>query len=159
MSDNEVLIAIAPSLVRRWVAIFCLGLLGVLVISLVFSDAGGIWPVIFLAFGIGSILAADKFRRASADHIELTREVLRTGSGRVLARIDNVERVERGAFAFKPSNGFLVRLKAPDGKGWAPGLWWKRGKLLGIGGVIAGGQTRAMADVMNALIKGMLPED
>lgn len=159
MIDDDVLIAIAPSLVRRWVAIFCLALLGVLIISLVFSDAGGIWPVIFLVFGIASILAADKFRRASADHIELTRDVVRTGSGRILAHVDNIERVERGAFAFKPSNGFLIRLKEPEGKGWAPGIWWKRGRLLGIGGVIAGGQSRAMADVMNALIKGMLPEE
>lgn len=157
--DDDVLIAIAPSAFRRWVAVFCLVLLGILIISLVFSDAGGIWPVIFLIFGLASIFAADKFRRASADHIELTRDVLRTGSGRVLAHVDNVDRVERGAFAFKPSNGFLVRLKEPEGKGWAPGIWWKRGRLLGIGGVIAGGQTRAMADVMNAMIKGLLPEE
>jgi len=159
MIDDDVLIAIAPSFVRRWVGVICLGLLGLLIISLCFSDAGGIWPVIFLILGCASIFAGDKFRRASNDTIELTRDELRTGSGRVLARIDNVKEVERGAFAFKPSNGFLVRLKEPEGKGWAPGIWWKRGTLLGIGGVIAGGQTRAMADVLKAMIKGYLPEE
>ena len=157
MSD-EVIFAIGPSLVRRWVGVICLVLLGILILSLVFSDAGGVWPVIFVALGIAVIIAGDKFRRATADSIELTRTELRTGTGRVLASVDNVERVERGAFAFKPSNGFLVRLKAPQGRGWAPGLWWQRGRLLGVGGVISGGQTRAMADILSALSKGQLPE-
>lgn len=159
MSDDEVIFAIGPSLVRRWVGVICLVLLGLLILSMVFSDAGGIWPVIFLVFGIAAIVAGDKFRRATADSIELTRTELRTGTGRVLVSVDNVERVERGAFAFKPSNGFLVRLKAPQGRGWAPGLWWQRGRLLGVGGVISGGQTRAMADILSALSKGLLPDD
>ena len=102
---------------------------------------------------------AEAMRRASAEGLELTRQVLRTESGRVLTEVSNVRTVERGAFAFKPSNGFLVRLYAPSGRGWAPGLWWQRGTWLGVGGAVPGGQARAMAEVLTALRKGEFPED
>jgi hypothetical protein len=57
--------------------------------------------------------------------------------------------VERGAFAFKPSNGFLVRLDKPLGRGWAPGLWWRLGRLLGVGGVTSASQSKAMAEILS----------
>lgn len=156
--DDEVIIAIAPSPFRRWVGVGCLWILGGLLILLSLSDAGGLWRLFFLVSGLVALWGGDVLRRATAEGIELTRTEVRTTGGRVLARVENVAGVERGAFALKPSNGFLVRLKTPEGRGWAPGLWWQRGKLLGVGGVIGGGETRAMADLLAALIKGQLPE-
>ena len=127
--------------------------LGVLFFSLVFEPAGGLWRGLFLGLGALAFFAADRLRYFTSDTIELTREVIRTRSGRHLAHVSNVKAVERGAFAFKPSNGFLVRLHEREGRGWAPGLWWQRGRLLGVGGVIAGGQSRAMAEILSALLQ------
>lgn len=157
-SSGEVLLAIRPSAGRRWVGILSLAGVAVLLLFLVF-EAQGPMRLVFLICALAAFFAAQKMRLATADSIELTREVLRTGSGRTLAHVDNVEKVERGAFAFKPSHGFLVKLKKPEGRGWAPGLFWQRGRMLGIGGVIGGGESRAMAEILTALIQGVLPED
>jgi len=150
--EDEVIIAIGPSAPRRWMAIGALFALGVLLLTLVFEPGGGMWRVMFLGFALASFWAADRLRLATGDTIELTREALRTGRGRHLAAVKNVKGVERGALAFKPSNGFLVRLHESEGRGWAPGLWWQRGRLLGVGGVIPGGQSRAMAELLAAMV-------
>lgn len=156
--SEDILIAVAPSPARRWMGVLSLAGLGLLTLRLAF-EAEGFWQVFFVGVAILALLAAERLRKATADQIELTRTELRTGSGRVLTSVENVNLIERGAFAFKPSNGFLVRLHAPVDRGWAPGLWWQRGRLLGIGGVLPGGQTRAMAELLTALKQGTLPED
>lgn len=157
-NSEDTLITIAPSTGRRWIGILALAGLGVLLLSLVFEATGGLWRLLFLGFSVLAFLAADRLRIATDDSIVLTRTELRTGKGHLLTPVSNVKGVERGALAFKPSNGFLVRLHEPQGKGWAPGLYWQRGRLLGIGGVIPGGQSRAMAEILAALIQGVLPE-
>jgi len=101
---------------------------------------------------------ADVLRRSTMQEIELTRTEIRTSDGRVLTELDNVIKVEKGAFAFKPSNGFLVRLKTPSGRGWAPGIWWQGGTYLGIGGVVSAGQSKAMAEILAAIIAGLWPD-
>ena len=155
--SDDVLISIAPSPSRRWMGVISLGGVGVLLLALVF-EVDGAMRLLFLAMALSAFWFADLMRRATEDAIELTREELRTRSGRRLARVTNVAGVERGAFAFKPSHGFLVKLKEPEGRGWAPGLFWQRGRLLGVGGVIGGGETRAMADILAALVRGDLPD-
>ena len=127
--------------------------LAVVLLSLVF-EAQGLWSLIFLGFSVAVLFGARGLWRATGDSIELTRTELRTGSGRVLTPVANVREVDRGAFAFKPSNGFLVKLKEPQGKGWAPGLWWQRGRMIGVGGVVPGGQSRAMAEMLKAMSDG-----
>lgn len=158
--SDEVLVALRPSGPRRWVGIGSLGALGVILLWLALSGKPGFgFQVGFLIGAVLALAAAEAMRRASGSGLELTRDVLRTDSGRVLTKVSNVRSVERGAFAFKPSNGFLVRLKSPAGRGWAPGLWWQRGTWLGVGGTVPGGQARAMAEVLMALVKGIYPED
>lgn len=154
---DDVLISIAPSPSRRWMGVLSLAAVGALMLSLVF-EVDGIMRLLFLGMAVFAFWFADRMRAATADAIELTREELRTRSGRRLATVANVAGVERGAFAFKPSHGFLVKLKEPEGRGWAPGLFWQRGRLLGVGGVIGGGETRAMADMLTALTLGNLPD-
>lgn len=155
---GEVLIAIGPTPARRWLGVFCLGGVGVLLLLLAF-EVEGAWKIGFVALAALLFWVADRMRVATADRIELTREVLRTGRGIVLTRVDNIRAVERGAFALKPSNGFLVRLHEPAPRGWAPGLWWRNGRLLGIGGVISGAQSRAMAELLTALTQGQLDDE
>ncbi|MEM9845700.1 MAG: hypothetical protein AAF965_12940 [Pseudomonadota bacterium] len=151
--DNEVILSIRPSLGRRLLGTLSLAGLGVVMLPLVFR-ATGIWPIVFAISSIAVLLAARRLWYATDDYLELTREELRTGSGRVLTRIDNVLGVDRGAFAFKPSNGFLVKLHKPAGSGWQPGLFWQRGRMIGVGGVLPAGQSRAMAELITALNDG-----
>jgi hypothetical protein len=54
-------------------------------------------------------------------HVEMREE-----GGRQLFRVEDVDRVDNSAFAFKPAAGFLVHLKTP--RVYAPGLWWRSGR-------------------------------
>jgi hypothetical protein len=115
--------------------------------------------IVFLVAALWVLWGGYRMHVATSEQIILTRKALLSASGEVLARVDNVARVNRGVFAFKPSNGFLVRLKTPEGPAaWRPGLWWRRGTYLGVGGVVPGGQSRAMAEILTALTLGMLPD-
>ena len=71
-----------------------------------------------------------------------------------MAPIDDIIRVERGAFAFKPSNGFVVSLKQKTARAWIPGLYWKFSSRIGIGGVTAPADAKFMADALAVLIAG-----
>ncbi|MXQ07999.1 hypothetical protein GQ651_09090 [Alphaproteobacteria bacterium GH1-50] len=152
-SDDRILAVLPASEPRRWAGIGMLVCLGLLLIWTAFAAVGAVvWQGVFLICGVLALWGADAMRRATSAVIELTKTELRTDAGAVLARIEDVEGVERGAFAFKPSQGFLVRLKTPGPRGWAPGLWWRAGTFLGIGGVVSGGQSKAMAEILTALI-------
>lgn len=155
---EEILSVLPPSQGRRWMGILVFLALGVVLLWLGLANSPSFgWRIAFVVGGVLALWGSDVLRRATDDEIILTREVLRTRSGRVLAHVDNVSKVERGAFAFKPSQGFLVRLKKPEGRGWAPGLWWARGTFVGIGGVVSAGKSRAMAEILTALTLNMLP--
>ena len=153
MSDAEVIMSLRSTQPRRWGGILAQFVLGLVLLGFVFAP--GLSPVMRLFFAIlggGAFYGAFWMRDVTRQEIQLTDTELRTSAGRVLTTIDNVDKVERGAFAFKPSNGFLVRLKSPCGKGWAPGVWWQRGRMLGIGGTMNAGHSRAMADTMATMV-------
>jgi len=153
--DEEVLLSIGASPARRWFGTGALTALALVLLWLALRDnLGAFWRMGFFLAAALAGWSAERLRVATLDKIELTPTVLRTSSGRRLARVANVRAVERGAFAFKPSNGFLVRLKEPEGRGWAPGLWWQRGTWLGIGGVVPGAQSRAMSEMLSVLTRG-----
>lgn len=155
-ADDEVLITISPSPFRRWTAVLVFVALGFVLLWLAFTGTGEFgWRAFFVALGVATFWMSDLLRRSTMQEIELTRDEIRTTDGRVLTSVDNVSKVERGAFAFKPSNGFLVRLKKPSGRGWAPGLWWQSGTYLGVGGVVSAGQSKAMAEILAAILAGV----
>ncbi len=157
---DAILVVINPSQTRRWIGILSLVALGGLLIWVAFAGRPAFqWQIGFFIGGIAALWASDAMRRATCDRLELTSIELRTDKGVRLALVEDVRSVERGAFAFKPSNGFLARLKKPYPRAWSPGLWWRFGKFLGVGGVVPGGQARALAEVLTALAHGIeLPD-
>jgi len=84
--------------------------------------------------------------------IVLTDEGVFDTAGNALCSIDQIQGIDRGFFAFKPSNGFIIKLKTPLPRAWHPGIWWRIGKSIGIGGIIQGGETKAMSDVINMML-------
>lgn len=158
--DEEVtLIVLGASRPRLWLGVVCTAGLSLVLFWIVFAGRPALgYQVFFLIGGTLALWVADRLRQAGREKIILTNKYLKTQSGRILTPVDNVRSVERGAFAFKPPNGFLVRLKTPVAKGWAPGLWWQRGRVIGVGGVVSAGQARAMAEALTALSMGILPE-
>jgi len=155
MTDpDEVLERITPSAPRRIMAAAALGLLGVLLlwVTATHPPAGLAFLAITVVIGGGSLWMAWALCRASGAVLELTRSDLRETGGRVLARIDNIARVDRGFFAFKPAAGFRLTLKEPMEAAYAPGLWWRRRRMLMVGGVTSRAQTKAVADLITILL-------
>ena len=97
-------------------------------------------------------MVANAMRKSTSETLELTREELRESSGTVLAKVEDIVSIDRGAFAFKPSNGFLLRLSKPYKRDWRPGLWWRGGKRIGVGGMTPGRQTKYMSEIIAVMI-------
>ena len=151
MSD-DVVMEIRPSIFRRWMALIALGGLSIILLGVAIGDLPDLWRLFFVLIAVWVLWSGNRLRLSTLNGLVLTRSALSTSTGEVLVKVENIQKVERGVFAFKPSNGFLVRLIEPAPKGWAPGLWWRFGTRLGVGGTLSGGQSRAMADLMSALV-------
>lgn len=152
-TDQDVLAVLHASAGRRILGIGAMGVLGCVLIYVAMArpPEAFVAQVFLLGTGAMAIWLADAIRRATSVSIELTRSGLHTSGGELIATLDQIDTVDRGIFAFKPSNGFLVRLTQKAPVRWQPGLWWRFGKRLGVGGVTPGGQARAMADILTAL--------
>jgi hypothetical protein len=156
VDPDEVLASINPQPARRIVAVGMLVVLAALVLNIVVSrpPAALGWTLFLVLFGIGALMLAWIMWQATGRVIELTRSELREvgGPNRVLCTIDNVARVDRGAFAFKPAGGFLVRLKEPLPRVYSPGHWFRFGRTLAVGGVTARAEGKEVADLMTVLL-------
>jgi uncharacterized protein (DUF58 family) len=123
MSD-PVIATLAASPPRRWTGTVMLSFLGGLLIYLALSVPFSAPQVILILCGLFVLFAASRLLAATAQVIELTQTELRVKDGVVLAKLADITKVERGAFAFKPSNGFLVSTKesAPY---WCGRCYWR----------------------------------
>lgn len=153
--DPERVIArLHPSQPRRAFGALVLASLGCLLLYLALwtppAELG--WQVFLLALGAGALLMTVQLWQATAVAIELTGVELRESTGRRIALVQDVRFVGRGALAFKPSNGFSLSLATPASRVWAPGLWWRLGRRVGIGGVTAGHEAKFMAEAIEAMI-------
>jgi hypothetical protein len=123
-----------------------LALGGLLILSALTRPPAPGWQVFLLVCAAVSLLGAEALRRATRPALHLHADALRDSDGTLLTRLEDVARVERGAFAFKPSNGFVLHLRGRQPRAWQPGLWWRMGKRLGVGGTVSAGASRFMAD-------------
>ncbi|WP_135506214.1 hypothetical protein [Roseovarius aestuariivivens] len=155
MTDpDEVLARLEASGGRRALGVGMMTALGALVLyaALVHPPASVGWRVFAILCGGLGLWLGHAMYHATQGAVELTRTGLRTRDGEWIARLSEIVSVDRGAFALKPSNGFLVRLNAKAPARWRPGLWWRVGARVGLGGVTSGGQARAMADILATLL-------
>ncbi|MBN2629072.1 MAG: hypothetical protein JXR75_00865 [Rhodobacteraceae bacterium] len=138
---------------RRVVGVGVLLILGAallyLGLSLPVADLG--WTVFLLGFGGLSLWLSLRMWTATEGRLVLTADALCDAEGRVLARVDMVRAVNRGVFAFKPAGGFTLVLSEAGPRAWAPGLWWRIGRRVGVGGVTHRHEARYMAEVLDQL--------
>jgi hypothetical protein len=151
--QGEVLAVLEASAGRRLVGIAMLLGLGAMLLWIALTQTPSLPGRLFLvAAGAAMLALAEAMRRATASRVELTRDALRDGDGTVIATVTEIAHLERGLFAFKPSNGFLLRTRAPASRTWRPGLWWRMGRRIGIGGMTPGHQSKLMADILGGLL-------
>ncbi|MBO9452181.1 hypothetical protein J7426_18040 [Tropicibacter sp. R16_0] len=151
--NEDVLAVVEASAPRRWMGVIMLAVVSLM--SFYVALLGGPelgWQVFLLVVGGTAMWLALKMWRATTERVELTETELRSTDGQVIARIEDIESLDRGVFAFKPSNGFLLRTSQPASGVWQPGLWWRMGRRIGIGGVTPGSQSKFMAEMISAMI-------
>lgn len=152
--SQDVLAEVSATGPRRALGVVVMGLFGALLAQLALTTPGLAlgFQVALLGLGAVSLYVAVRMWQVTQLTLELTAQELRLSDGTVLARVDQIEAIDRGAFAFKPSHGFMIKLAQPGKRAWHPGLWWRLGRRVGVGGVTPGGQTRAMADIISAMV-------
>ncbi|MEZ5912450.1 MAG: hypothetical protein R3D84_09700 [Paracoccaceae bacterium] len=153
---SEILATLTPTAPRRIVGTSVLAALGALLLSVAsLRTPAALWLAILLyAMGAMALFLAVRLWQVTARRLELTAGELREAGGARLAHVAEIRSVSRGAFAFKPSNGFGLRLSAPGARAWRPGLWWRIGTRVGVGGVTSGPEARFMAETIDRLIAG-----
>lgn len=147
---SPVICTLTPSPVRRVTAVIVLAALGLFPIWVLLTAPPGHpgWLLFLLAVGTGMLWLTARLWQSTDKAIVLTRAGLFDSAGTCIAPLDDIASVDRGVFAFKPSGGFALRLTRASRRGWAPGLWWRFGRSLGVGGVTPNAQGRVMAEMI-----------
>lgn len=147
---DEVILALQPAPARRAIGTAIVAALGGLLLwlAVVAPPASPLWLAFLLGLGALALWAAVRIWHATGNAVEMTEAGLRDSDGTVIADFDEIAAIDRGIFAFKPSNGFLLKLAAPAPRTWRPGLWWRTGRRVGVGGLTPRGPARAMADAI-----------
>ncbi|MCR8723680.1 hypothetical protein [Frigidibacter sp. ROC022] len=150
--DDPVIARLAVPMWRRVVGMAVLALLVVLLARLAWTESStGRQAGLILAMLGGGFLLLGLWRATAGAVLLRASGRLETSGGRVLALPDEIASVETGAFAVRPSNGFMLRLRSTRrGPGWAPGLWWRLGRRLGVGGLADAAEVKAMASALKA---------
>ena len=150
---DEVLVTVEASGLRRVMGVAMLAVIGVLLLYVAASKPPSLaWLAFLLGIGLGALWLSVRMWQATSHKIELTEQVLRCTDGTVIAQVCDIEAIDRGFFAFKPSNGFLIRTATPGARVWMQGLWWRAGRRIGIGGVTPGSQSKTMSEILAAMI-------
>ena len=147
-------LVLRPSPARQAFGLSVQALLGAILLWLVVSvpPASMGWRLFLFALGTGALVLAVRGWRGAAQGIVLTEAGLHLEDGTPLAPLDRIRAVDRSAFTFKPANGFLLTLDAPLGRAWVPGLYWRVGRRLGVGGMTNAAETKAVAQALSILV-------
>ncbi|SFI90249.1 hypothetical protein [Jannaschia pohangensis] len=151
---NDIIHVLRPSQPRRVVGLVIQVSLGLLLLWLAFlypPETFG-WQIFLIGMGVAALVLATRGWQGSSVAIVLDDGGLRQEDGVQIAPIDNIASVDRALFSFKPSNGFLIRLHEAPGRAWVPGMWWRIGRRVGIGGVTGGAETKMMADALSFMV-------
>ena len=158
--SSEILATVHASAPRRLFGVTLNIVLGLLLIyiALIKPPAHMGWQAFLVLLGVTVLWLGQKMWYATQRVIELTETELRDSSGEVIAYVDQIVSIDRGMLAFKPSNGFIFKVKTAQPRVWNPGLWWRFGRRVGVGGVTPGSSTKMMADIIAAKLAERMEE-
>lgn len=143
---------------RHWTALALVAALALVLLSQVFvPDLPIVARGVVLVLALASAWLCLGLARRGPSSIMVTDLGLVDNFDRVICTFDQIEKIDHGAFALKPSKGFLIRLRASANPGWHPGLWWRYGKRVGIGGMTPAAETKLLAEVLTERVASGMP--
>ncbi len=139
---------------RRTVGVALQGGMGLFLLYIVATHSGAeiIGALVLAAAGLVLLWLSWVFWRATESALVLTTQGLFDSSGRKFCTFEDIEKVDRGFFAFRPSSGFVILCKHPVQRGWSPGLWWAFGRHIGVGGATSRPAGKQMADIISVML-------
>jgi hypothetical protein len=148
------LFILKPSPARLWFSVLALGALGTLMvwIALAHPPAELGWRVFLLGGGGAIAWGAYRLVRLQERTLVLTRQALVDSQDGEICRIEDIVQLNRGVFAVKPARGFALSLARRNGRHWVPGLWWRIGRSVGVGGMTGAAETKIMAEMIEGMI-------
>ena len=66
----------------------------------------------------------------------------------LICRIDEIDQIDTSPYTFKSANGFIVILKTKNSFKTVPGLYWRLGKRISIGGLIAKNESKFVSSTL-----------
>lgn len=152
---DEILIGLGAAEMRRMVGTSALLMLCAVVFWHGFQRyvefGGGLGLILISAAGVFLGL---RFWKSSATRLELTPTELRESGGRRLVLVDDIVAVDRGVFGvIKPTNGFVLVTRGKMAAAALPGIWWRLGNRIGVGGLTGAGEGKAMAELLEEIVK------
>lgn len=112
------------------------------------GELAGAARALMAGIGVLWLWGAFEMWRGTARSLRLTDAGLVDSSGTEVAALERIIAVERGMISMKPSHGMVLRLSAGAPARWVPGLWWRLGARVGIGGLTAKNDTRRFGDAL-----------
>ncbi|MEL6792102.1 MAG: hypothetical protein AAFP78_01515, partial [Pseudomonadota bacterium] len=136
--------------VLRWIIVAAVAVVVLLTVAIAGQASATNPVVVMINLPIAAILLWFGYAMATAKATSVTfdGETLTDDAGVVICTLEDIHSVERGFALFKPSGGFALLLKAEKERAWSPGLWWRIGQRVGIGGATPGRSSRNMADAI-----------
>lgn len=136
---------LAPTVFRTTTGILMMGGLAVLLLRTALTQ-GFVSQAVMVAGGLAALALAFAMWRGRGDSLHWTDRGLVDGVGQLIAARDQIVGVDRNPMALKPSNGFTLRMAGPQSRIWQPGLYWRIGRRVGVGGLTSPGVAKALAD-------------
>jgi len=152
---DEILIGVDASPIRRLIGVMALLALCAIVLwhgYQRYSDSGE--GLITMLIALAGIYGALRFWQSSSIGLVLTPTELRETGGRQVVRVADITSVNREAFGIiKPTNGFVIVTRESLPAAISPGIWWRLGRRIGIGGLTGAGEGKAMAELLQEMLK------
>jgi hypothetical protein len=151
---DKPLITVKPSPPRLWFSVAALGALGALMlwIALAHPPAELGWRVFLLVAGGAIGWGAWRLVGLQDRALVLTEAALVDTRHGEICRIEDIVELNRGVFAVKPARGFALSLAQRGRRHWVPGLWWRIGRSVGVGGMTGAAETKVLAEMIEAMI-------
>lgn len=152
---TDVILKIQSNAVRRVFSVILLVSCAFVMIGFAFTSTAPspAFKIILIGFSGAFLWQAQAGFRQSNTTLILTRDGLFDGQGMLICSLPNIAKVDRGWFSFKPSNGFLLLLHEPQSRKWVPGLYWRIGRRVGVGGSLSPAQTKEISDKLLLLMQ------
>ena len=77
----------------------------------------------------------------------------------LIFKMDEIERIDVSPYTFKSANGFIILLKTKSSFKFIPGLYWRLGNRISIGGLVSKNESKFLSTTLLELYEQNLTKN